>query len=113
VQTGFGEKATGQGRIEEWSLSALEGFATAGFRVDGGDQAGAGDAAAPGAGPARLVNVVSAVSLTAVSRRLSIAGEGRESFGDPVQREIGNVVKASSRDGAAASALRESRLGRV
>ncbi|MFD6160950.1 hypothetical protein ACFWF7_03615 [Nocardia sp. NPDC060256] len=111
-QTGFGDKGTEAGVIEEWSLGQLDGFATNGFMLLAATEPAyvtlppkgkrsAGERGVCGYADRRLAGV-------------AIGGEGRAGDGiDPLVREIDGINKADHRTHASLLALRESAARRV
>ncbi len=111
-QTGFGDKGTEAGVIEEWSLGQLDGFATNGFMMLAAAEPvyvtlppkgkrSAGERGVCGYADRRLAGV-------------AIGGLGRAGEGiDPLVREVDGIVKADHRTLAALSALQESAARRV
>ncbi|MEU7143423.1 hypothetical protein ABZ942_28545 [Nocardia sp. NPDC046473] len=111
-QTGFGDKGTATGVIEEWSLGQLDGFATNGFMLLAAAEPAyvtlppkgkrsAGERGVCGYADRRLAGV-------------AIGGEGRAGDGiDPLVREIDGINKADHRTHASLLALQESAARRV
>ncbi|RDI67704.1 hypothetical protein [Nocardia pseudobrasiliensis] len=109
TQTGFGVKTTEEGRIEEWSLGALTGFATGGFlliaaarpdtvRLPPEKVRGGGERGVCGFADQRLLGV-------------ALLSEGRVATDiQPLDRAIESILKRGADN--AASALRDAVLRR-
>ncbi|MFI9509632.1 hypothetical protein [Nocardia sp. NPDC052566] len=111
-QTGYGEKGTSKGVIEEWSLGTLDGFATDGFMLLGvtkpayvtlppKGKRGGGEQGVCGYADRLLEGV-------------AIGDVGREGLDmPPLQRELDAIIKADHRTNASLEALRASTARRV
>ncbi|MFX0576811.1 hypothetical protein [Nocardia nepalensis] len=111
-QTGFGDKGTDAGVLEEWSLGQLDGFATSGFMLLAATEPkyvtlppkgkrSAGERGVCGYADRSLVGV-------------AIGGEGRAGEGiDPLVREIDGIIKADHRTHATLAVLKESTARRI
>jgi hypothetical protein len=93
VQTGFGSKDTADGRIEEWSIGMLMGFATDGFMLIA--EADTSRMTLPRSDHSAQVGERGACGYaTAGLRRVAIAAEGRASGADPVDTQLSALRKA-------------------
>ena len=92
AQTGFGDKNTGGGLIEEWSLGVQFGFASDGFLLIG--EVSTALVTLPKSDRAVVIGEAGVCGYAALGmRRVTIAQPGRPLSTDPVQSQLAGINK--------------------